>query len=379
MRPEIFSFFFLAVIFYYVERFSEHPRLSLIIIPVCQVLWANMHGLHVLGFIFLLLYLLGDLFQAFLTHYVSLVPKVKMETKEWKQKGILTCLTGIALLINANGKEGILYPYKIFYELRTKPAIFARLTELTSPFTIKHVPFPEPTIVYKIFLFLSVFALICQLKRIRFAHILPYGVFLYLSVLAIRNMPLFAIIATPVTIHHLYGILDFFLKSKQKEYIVHMAIFVTVSFCWIVFSIGICIFIVNNTLYRRLQYLRTFGIGESGSFPVEAVDYLKEEDIAGNIFNSSEIGGYLIWKMYPQKQVALDGRWEVYEDFMENVQRLQNPFYFAQLAAQYKIRAIILYKRSLEIQLMLPWLQISPFWLLTKNTPNAVVFEKNIG
>jgi hypothetical protein len=156
-------------------------------------------------------------------------------------------------------------------------------------------------------------------------------------------MPLFAIIATPVTIHNLYGILDFFLRKKKKGFPARMPISAAISFCLILFSIGICVFIANNALYQRLLYLRTFGIGESDSYPVEAVDYLKEKNIAGNIFNSSEIGGYLIWKWYPQKQVALDGRWEVYEDFLENIQRLRNPFYFSQLAAQFKIRAIISY------------------------------------
>ncbi len=379
MRPEIFTFFFLAIFFFYTERFSEQPRIALVIIPICQVLWANMHGLHVLGVIFLLLYLLGDIFQTFLSRYVSIIPKIKTDTREWKQKGILFCLTCIALLLNANGMEGILYPYKLFYELRTKGAIFSKLTELTPPFMIRHVPFPEPTVIYKIFLFLSVFAIICQLKRIRLAHILPYGIFLYLSLMAMRNMPLFAIIAAPVTIQNVYGILDFFLKDKENRSLARISHSVAISFCLIILSICICVFIANNSLYQRLHYLRTFGIGESDSFPREEAGYLKEEDIAGNIFNSSEIGGYLIWKMYPHKQVALDGRWEVYGDFLNNIQQLSNPLYFRELAARYKIRAIILHKRSLEIQLMMPWLQISPFWLLIKDTPNVVIFEKVIG
>jgi len=338
-----------------------------------------MHGLHPLGVIFLLLYLLGDLIQAFLSSHVSIIPKIEIKTKEWKQKGILFFMTCIALLINANGRDGIFYPYKILYELKTRPAIFSLLTELTPPFTVKHLPFPEPSVVYKIFLFFSLFALICQVKRIRLAHVLPYGIFLYLSILAIRNMPLFAIIATPVTIRNLHGILDFFLKEKKRGILARIPISMAMSSSMILLSIAICVFIANNSLYRRLLYLRTFGIGESDSYPAEAVDYLKEMDIAGNIFNSAEIGGYLIWKMYPEKQVALDGRWEVYGDFWENIQRLQNPLHFAQLTALHKIRAIILHKRSLEIQLMLPWLQISPFWVLTKDTSNAVVFERAIG
>ncbi|MGA1870803.1 MAG: hypothetical protein ACMUJM_19890 [bacterium] len=379
LRPEIFTFFFLTLFFYYTERFSEHPYLSLTIIPLCQVLWANMHGLHLLGIIFLFLYLLGDLLQAFLSAHLPIIPKIEIEAKEWKQKGILFCLTCFALLLNANGRDGIVYPYKIFHELKTKATIFSHLTELISPFAIKHVSFPEPIIIYKIFLFLSLFVFICQLKRIRLAHVLPYGLFLYLSLLAIRNMPLFALIATPGIIHTTHGIFDFFLKGKRKGLLTRMPISTAINICVIILSASICVLIANNTLYQRLLYLRAFGIGESDSYPKEAVDYLKEKNIAGNIFNSSEIGGYLIWKMYPLKHVALDGRWEVYEDFLENIQQLGIPRYFSQLAGRYKIRAIILYKRSLEFQLMSPWLLHNPFWILTKDTPTTLVFELIIG
>ena len=80
--------------------------------------------------------------------------------------------------------------------------------------------------------------------------------------------------------------------------------------------------------------------------------------------------------MYPQKQVALDGRWEVYGDFLKNFPRLENPLYFRELAEQYSIEAIILYKRSWEIRLMAPWLKISPFWQITRETPKAIIYEK---
>ena len=121
---------------------------------------------------------------------------------------------------------------------------------------------------------------------------------------------------------------------------------------------------------------RTFGFGVSDSFPHEAVEYLKGRNLAGNIFNSSDIGGYLLWQMYPPKQVALDGRWEVYGDFLDNIPRLNDSKYFAELTAKYRIEAIILYKRSWETALMYPWLQISPDWQAAKETATAIVYER---
>ncbi len=375
MRPEIFSFLFLAIFFYFTERFSEHPMISLIIIPICQVFWANSHGLYILGIIFLFLYLLGDVSQAILSKYLHFIHKPEISKKEWKQKGLLFFITSIAALVNANGKEGIIYPFKIFYELRKKPAIFAKIVELIPPFSSKNLSFPDPAMIYKIFLLFSILTIICQLKNIRFAHLFPYGAFLYLSLLGVRNIPLFAIIATPITIRNLYGISDFFLTEKREKILDKLPLLLIINLSLITIAVLVCIFIANNKLYQRLHYLRTFGIGESNYYPKEAVEYLKLRDFPGNIFNSSDIGGYLIWKLYPQKQVALDGRWEVYGDFLLNLEHLRSPIYFTQLVRKYRIDVIILHKRSIELQLMEPWLNRNPYWLLSEDTPIAVVYE----
>jgi len=372
LRPEIFSLFFLILFFYCIENFRKHPLLFLIIIPLSQVIWANMHGLHVLGIVFLALYFFGDLVQTFLSKYISIIPALGIKKGEWKQKCLLFGLTCLAVLFNANGMEGIAYPYKIFGELQTKPTVFSRIAELVSPFSIKHAPFPDPSVVYKIFLILSIIVIICQLKRIRLAHLFLYGAFFYLSIKAVRNVPLFAMIAAPITIWGIYGIADFFSLKKKMT----MPMSVAIGLLLFVLSSSICISIAGNGLYHRLHLLRTFGFGISDDYPMEAVTYLKRKNIEGNIFNSSDIGGYLLWQMYPQKQVALDGRWEVYGDFLKNIPRLENPLYFRELAKQYTIKAIILYKRSLEIRLMAPWLKISPFWQITRETPKAIIYEK---
>ena len=379
MRPELMTLFFLAVFFFFTERFRAFPRLSLLIIPLCQLMWVNIHGLHVLGVIFLLLYFAGDFVQMVLGHYCPFIPKIEADRRDWQRRGLLLGLTCMALFGNANGKEGMLYPYKIFLELKTKNTVFSRITELVSPFAVKHVRFPDPSIIYKIFLLISILAILCQLKRIRFAHILPYGAFLYLSVLAVRNMSLFTIIATPITIQNINGILDFVQSKAGKGFVKRLPVASLTGIVFVVLAGSISFLITNNSLYRRLNYLRTFGIGESDYYPAEAVDYLKNEEIAGNVFNSSDIGGYLIWKLYPPKQVSFDGRWEVYDRDLKMIQQLRNPYYFGQLVDKYDIQAIILHKRSLEAQLMGPWLRMSRSWLLTKNTPNAIVYRKRTG
>ncbi|GAG27787.1 unnamed protein product, partial [marine sediment metagenome] len=46
--------------------------------------------------------------------------------------------------------------------------------------------------------------------------------------------------------------------------------------------------------------------------PVEAVDYLLKNNLPGEIFNSYDHGSYLIYRLYPERKVYIDGRIAMY-------------------------------------------------------------------
>ena len=48
--------------------------------------------------------------------------------------------------------------------------------------------------------------------------------------------------------------------------------------------------------------------GAMWKYPVRAADFLLEHHIKGRIFNTYGQGGYLIWRLWPEQQVFLDGR-----------------------------------------------------------------------
>ena len=47
------------------------------------------------------------------------------------------------------------------------------------------------------------------------------------------------------------------------------------------------------------------------TLPVEAADFLAENNVTGNIFNLYDTGDYLIWRLWPNVKVFIDGRSEV--------------------------------------------------------------------
>lgn len=58
---------------------------------------------------------------------------------------------------------------------------------------------------------------------------------------------------------------------------------------------------------------------ETGVIPSASVDYLTQAKPAGNVYNFFEYGGYLSWRLYPQK-IFIDQRnlsWDTYEEYSQ--------------------------------------------------------------
>jgi hypothetical protein len=48
--------------------------------------------------------------------------------------------------------------------------------------------------------------------------------------------------------------------------------------------------------------------------PVKATDFIVREGITGRMFNTYHYGGYLIYRLYPNQRVFIDGRADMYGD-----------------------------------------------------------------
>jgi len=100
-------------------------------------------------------------------------------------------------------------------------------------------------------------------------------------------------------------------------------------------------------------YQRPFGWGVvQSAFPVMATKYLNQLPINGNMFNSYDWGGYLIWAT-PKHPVYIDGRIQIYPtEFIDNY--LNNfltrpPAYFISQAKKWQISfAIVPYPKRMD-------------------------------
>jgi tetratricopeptide (TPR) repeat protein len=72
---------------------------------------------------------------------------------------------------------------------------------------------------------------------------------------------------------------------------------------------------LHETIVRPLRHLY-FGFGFGYLMPVKESQFIKENYIDGKLFNSYNVGSYLIYDLYPQRKVFIDPRYFPYKDFL---------------------------------------------------------------
>ncbi|MBI4688819.1 MAG: hypothetical protein HY754_00880 [Nitrospirae bacterium] len=67
---------------------------------------------------------------------------------------------------------------------------------------------------------------------------------------------------------------------------------------------------IGQKEFKYFKNISSFKGGQwvSNSFPEDAVSFILSNNIKGNMYNYFDWGGYLIWRFYPEKKVAVDGR-----------------------------------------------------------------------
>jgi len=87
---------------------------------------------------------------------------------------------------------------------------------------------------------------------------------------------------------------------------------------------------------------------EQKILPVGAVDWIAAQQPAGNLFNSYNWGGYLLWRLWPTYPVYADGRTDVYPNvfLQEYLQIVTGQLDAPALFAERGIRTVIIEQAS---------------------------------
>jgi len=375
-RPEIFTFLFTVTYLLLLHQYKYEGSKLVWLLPFLQIVWTNTQGLFIIGPGLIFAYGLGE----YATSKIPILRNWRVEsTMEVKRLRVLLnilLLTSLACLLNPYGYKGALFPLVLFTRIGDSANLYAQtVIEFRRPFGIYPIPFS--IYFYKVLLVGSLLSFALNVKRIDLSQFLVYIAFLYLSVLARRNIALFAFVATPAMVCNVNTFLDSqrgasvvkskLIKNAQAVFLLLLVLIMV----WLIVDVG------SGNFYKRTRKPKEFGFGISGMFyPAGACDFLLKNSISGNIFNDMAIGGYLIWRLCPQEKIFIDGRLEVYSNdfYASYIRFFQDYDFWKRTMDKYEVNCVILGHVIPGTQILIQRLSQDKTWRLAYFDLTGIVF-----
>lgn len=294
IRPLLFSSIAMLTLIYVLTE--KESRVGYL--PILFCMWANIHADFVLGYFVFILYIFAKLLE-----------------KQIKPTDIAALIiSGFATIFNPAGihlhqtlfKEA--HPFQFFYIQEWQPLWHVNITIL---------------VFVLIITFLIVFYWKEQPLFLKMAVLIFFGLtfrFGYFSrVFVILGFT--ALVTSMLNIWEAFLQYSFENKAHLGKLIIRLVLFLLVPLYSLIFFQKVNL---ANSVSRW---------SKEGEFPYQAIEYIKENEIKGNIFNSYSWGGYLIWKS-PDTKVFIDGRmpsWRVgarsvFEDYINIVTKPEENF-----------------------------------------------------
>ena len=269
-RPALISFV-MVVVFIAIFEF----RRPLWLLPPLALVWANCHGGFFLGWVVATAYCA----EAAVAHFRK--RPIEDATRIWKFSAITIAIT----FFNPNGFRVLdtLFRYRQSYLTST-------LIEWRAPYLW------GPPYSFDLLLYGAGIALLISWRKVRVSDWMLFGAFATAALLAYRNILLIGFLA-PILIA------AWFPRRFRVPRVTGWAA-----------AIALLAGLVAGVAQGRFFQLRA----ALWEYPSGACDFLRSHGVTRALFNTYEYGGYLIWRLWPQERVFIDGRAlneSVYKDY----------------------------------------------------------------
>ncbi len=297
LRPEMFTFLYISSIILILELYYHRKKNMLYIIPVIMLVWVNTQGLFMLGFILLGTYFISILFEQ---------KKTDLKLAFWVIISVFICFC------NPYFVKGFFFPFELLTRFDSDNLFNRHIREFIPFHQLKTFNFRE--LLFIIFTFLTFLITIITFKKRKIHEFMLLGFFLYLSLIAVRNIPLFIIIAMPVAGSGFSEIIDIILRRpgfrlRSSNPLIRTLIIASIS----IFILGLSARVFTNAYYRSVNSPAKTGLGiDPEEQPVAAASFLLSHNLNGRIINSLGFGGWLSWTI-PQP-IFIDARLEVIKE-----------------------------------------------------------------
>ncbi len=308
-RPHLFTLLLVVVFCAVLERARQGRVRLLVILPALMVLWTNLHGGFIVGIILIGCYAAGELTAWLLEKDQEKALRALRRSKPFVLTGLASAA---ATLVN---------PY--FYHLHvhmwrflSESSVWRYISEYQSTnFQNNLTPWYEPLVL------LGVAAAAWCLYRKRFAQAFMVAGWLHLALFSVRNLPIYLLVAAPVVAGMLQDLLILLAEAPLAPWVgktvrafenfaadfgandrlarVHLAS--ALGFL----AIAVIFYAPAPPAKFRAEY-------DPKQYPVRALAVLRGPEMSRSIFAEDVWGGYMIYCLYPQTKVFVDGRFDLY-------------------------------------------------------------------
>ena len=295
VRPQMISLLLTSLFLFLLDRYRREVKLKFLVpLPFITLIWVNLHAGYLLGLGIVGIFIGGGFIDVLLTGFFH---REQAEPVPTLRSILNLCLVlvacALATLANPNGIRILTYPFQTL----TSPSMQQFIQEWFSPDFHQIIWQPLAWLILAL-----VGVGMVNKKSVSPANILLTIVFGYAGLISMRNVPFFALAAVPVLAEQVGSLIKirstFYAPSRLFRLII------PVLLGGIALIVGL----------HFIQVVQQQPITEAENFPKTAVDWMLENKPTGNLFNSYNWGGYLIWRMYPEYRVYIDGRADVYGD-----------------------------------------------------------------
>lgn len=349
-RPHVFTFLMLHIWIMYLEKIRKNENVKLWQIGIIMLIWANLHGGFIFGFIVWFAYFAGDIWEkVFSNKKINLLSLLKVG--------------GVSLLASIITPDG--WGNWVAVLGNNSSYILQNTSETMSPdfHQAGMLPF---------LLFIGLTIVIPSITNIKLpaSQIFLMAGTAMASLLVARNIPLFVIVSIPILCGCLryltFGEFWFNLEKRINNLQSNLKSY------WFFGTIVIlsALMIVKYSSYQ----LTVFKFNPS-VFPVQATNWLKENPQTGNMFNEFNWGGYIEYRLFPSQKVFLDSQTDFYGEALmrEYVQIISAPAGWESSLEKYQVGWVIINPNSPLANVLV----LDSDWQLLYQDKVAVIYRKS--
>lgn len=289
IRSQIFTFVFFMLWIYILEKAKRGENRQLWILPATMLLWVNMHGGFITGLGLLIIYAVGEFLN---------------KKNPVKYLAVLAATLPVTLI----------NPYKLKYwyyiiEAVTMPRPGIDEWKPISLSDPHYIILGIPVHIFAGFALLVIMTLVAGLKawldksKPDWVKILLFFILIYLGFSHKRHAILFILSVAGLfyTQHiNLFICFEKFIKDKFGEKTLH--------YLQKVKKLINCTILIWACLYVLIMPKSL--IVSPDMFPVGSIQFIKQNNLSGNVLTTYRWGNYVLWKLYPKCLVSVDGRYE---------------------------------------------------------------------